>query len=110
MPALHGMAHITGGGIEGNLNRILPDGLDAAITLDRVRVLPVFRLIRDMGNVDERDMLRTFNMGVGMTLVVEASAAEQVRRHLSGQGCESYPIGRITKGLKQVVYEGKLNW
>jgi phosphoribosylformylglycinamidine cyclo-ligase len=110
MPALHGMAHITGGGIEGNLNRILPDGLDAAITLDRVRVLPVFRLIRDMGNVDERDMLRTFNMGVGMTLVVEASAAEQVTRHLSGQGCESYPIGRITKGLKQVVYEGKLNW
>jgi phosphoribosylformylglycinamidine cyclo-ligase len=110
VPELHGMAHITGGGIEGNLNRVLPDGLDAAVDLGKIRILPVFRLIRDAGNVDDADMLRTFNMGVGMTLVIGGGALDGIQRHLSANGCESYVIGRIVKGQKKVVYDGKLVW
>jgi phosphoribosylformylglycinamidine cyclo-ligase len=110
MPELHGMAHITGGGIEGNLNRILLEGLDAAVNVGKIKILPIFRLIRDMGNVDDADMLRTFNMGVGMTLVVDGGALDGVQQHLSANACESYVIGRIVKGEKRVVYEGKLNW
>ncbi len=110
LPELHGMAHITGGGIEGNLNRILPVGLDAAVDLGAIRILPIFRIIRDMGNVDDADMLRTFNMGVGMTLVVGASAVEAVQRHLAANGCEGYAIGRIVDGGQRVVYGGRPAW
>jgi len=110
VPGLHGMAHITGGGIEGNLNRILPDGLDATVNVGQIRVLPIFRLIRDMGDVDDADMLRTFNMGVGMTLVVAGGGLDGIRQHLSQNGCENYVIGGIVKGERRVVYEGKLNW
>jgi phosphoribosylformylglycinamidine cyclo-ligase len=109
-PALHGMAHITGGGIAGNLNRILPSGLDAVIDLNEIRVLPIFKLIRDLGNIDEPDMLRTFNMGVGLTLVTSKTATADVRRHLAAKGCESYVIGRIVKGDRKVVYQGRVNW
>lgn len=110
LPGLHGLAHITGGGIEGNLNRILPDGLDAAVGCGSIRVLPIFRLIRDVGGVEDADMLRTFNLGVGMTMVCDPAAVEGVREHLSRHGCESYVIGRIVKGQKRVVYEGRLRW
>jgi len=110
LPGLHGIAHITGGGIEGNLNRILPDGLDGAVDCGSIRVLPVFRLIRDMGRVEDADMLRTFNVGVGMTMVVEPSAVGDVGKHLARHGCESYVIGRIVKGRQKVIFEGKLRW
>ena len=115
-PVLHGMAHITGGGIGGNLNRILPVGLDAAIDLGRIRIPAVFKHIRDAlastgsGHVDEADMLRTFNMGVGLTIVVAADAAADVREHLLAQGCDSYQIGEVVKGEQKVTFSGKLRW
>jgi len=109
-PELHGLAHITGGGIQDNLDRILPAGLDAAIDLGAIRILPIFKLIRDMGSVEDPDMLRTFNMGVGMTLVLSPSAVETVQNHLAASRLESYVIGRIVKGRKKVVYSGRLNW
>lgn len=110
LPELHGMAHITGGGIEGNLNRILPEDLNAVIDLNEIRVLPIFEVIREMGNVEDSEMMRTFNMGVGMTIVAKETAIEGIRRHLLGKGCDSYVIGEIAKGEKQVVYRGRLNW
>lgn len=107
---LHGMAHITGGGFEGNLNRILPAGTNALIDLSKVQVLPVFKVIRQAGKVDDADMLRTFNLGVGMTLVVAADAVDGMVRHLASQGHKSYPIGRIGEGERKVICENRLNW
>jgi phosphoribosylformylglycinamidine cyclo-ligase len=107
---LHGMAHITGGGIEGNLNRILPEDVNAIIDLDQIRVLPVFKVIRKMGDVEDADMLRTFNMGVGMTIVAKETGIKKIRKHLLDKGCNSYVIGEIAKGEKKVVYQGKLRW
>lgn len=109
-PELHGLAHITGSGIAGNLNRILPPGMDAAIDLGAIRVLPVFKLIRDAGGVDDPDMLRTFNMGVGMTLVVAPAAVPRIQSHLAAQGCEGYPIGEIVEGKQQVTCHGPIQW
>ena len=110
LPELHGLAHITGGGIEGNLNRVLPKDLNAVINLNEIRVLPIFKVIREMGNVEDSDMIRTFNMGVGMTIIAKKIAIEEIRKRLSENDCDSYVIGKITKGEKKVVYQGKLNW
>ncbi|MBM4040802.1 MAG: phosphoribosylformylglycinamidine cyclo-ligase [Planctomycetes bacterium] len=109
-PELHGLAHITGSGIAGNLERILPPGMDASIDLSAIRILPIFKLIRDAGGVDDPDMLRTFNLGVGMTLVVHPSALVRTQSHLAARGCESYPIGEIVRGKQQVTYQGALRW
>jgi phosphoribosylformylglycinamidine cyclo-ligase len=109
-PALHGMAHITGGGIEGNLNRVLPADTGAVIDAAKIQILPVFKVIRQAGQVDDADMLRTFNLGVGMTLVVAADAVEAVVKHLANQGHKSYPIGRVTDGDRTVNYENRLTW
>ena len=110
LPQIHGIAHITGGGIEGNLNRILPEDLDAVIDLGKIEILPIFKVIHQIGNVEESDMMRTFNMGVGMTIVVKKTALDGVRKYLSEKGCSSYVIGEVTKGEKKVVYRGELNW
>ncbi len=110
MRELHGLAHITGGGIQDNLNRILPAKCNAAIDLGAIRVLPVFKVIREVGGVADADMARTFNLGVGMTLVVKPSAVAKIRRRLRRHGHDSYVIGEIVKGKKRVVYSGKLNW
>lgn len=107
---LHGMAHITGGGLAGNLARILPSGLDAHIQRDALRIPQVFAVIRERGEISDDEMLRTFNMGVGMALVVAAPAAQTVRAHLSAAGCESYEIGVIAGGSGEVAYGGALVW
>ena len=110
LAGLHGIAHITGGGLRGNLNRILPDGLDAAINLDSIRILPIFKLIRRMGNVPGDDMLWTFNLGVGMTIVARRSAVGRIQEHLADHECESYVIGEIVKGKREVTFDGVLRW
>ena len=107
---LKGLAHITGGGIKENLNRVLPDGADAAIDLGRYRVSPLFRRIRDEGAVSDDEMLRTFNMGVGLVAVVSPSDAEEVIAHLGDRGFPAYRIGEIVKGSRRVTTQGKLNW
>jgi phosphoribosylformylglycinamidine cyclo-ligase len=109
-PGLHGMAHITGGGITGNLNRILPRGLDASIDPTTIKILPVFRFIKEEGRVSDAEMLRTFNMGVGITIVCGKSAAPAIQRHLAAHGCKSYPIGEIVHGNQHVRYKGMLRW
>ncbi len=107
---LHGMAHITGGGIAGNLNRILPEGMDAVIEGASGRVLPLFKKIKALGNVAEGDMLKTFNCGVGMTVVCKAGVAAGIVEHLKGFGFGAYEIGRSVAGSGVVRYEGGVNW
>jgi phosphoribosylformylglycinamidine cyclo-ligase len=107
---LHGMAHITGSGIQGNLERVLPKGLDASIDLEYLRILPIFSLIREMGDVSDTEMLKTYNMGVGLTLVVAADTAEDIAEHIRSHGHDCYKIGQIARGRGEVNYAGRLNW
>lgn len=109
-PSLKGMAHITGGGIAGNLNRILPKGLDAQIDLENIVIPAIFGAIRDAGNIEDAEMIKAYNMGVGMAVVVEPSGEEAVIAHLKEQGYDAYPIGRIIKGHQHVKFEGQLVW
>lgn len=106
---VHGMAHITGGGIEGNLCRVIPDGLSAVIELDKIRTLPVFRFIRQCSNISDKEMLSTFNCGVGFILVVQREAAAQTAAYLS-RYYDCYEIGRIRANEQKIVMENKLNW
>jgi len=109
-PDLHGIAHITGGGIAGNLNRILPDDKDASIDAAALRILPLFKRIQQLGNVPEADMLRTFNLGIGMTIVCRPSAADAIVKHLAGFDLTAYPIGEIVSGKAVVSYRGNVAW
>lgn len=106
---VHGMAHITGGGIEGNLCRVIPDRLSAVIELDKIRTLPVFRFIRQCGNISDKEMLSTFNCGVGFILVVHREAAAQTAAYLS-RYYDCYEIGCIRANEQKIVMENKLNW
>jgi phosphoribosylformylglycinamidine cyclo-ligase len=107
-PHVRGMAHITGGGIQDNLSRILPRHLDAAIDLSQIRVAEIFQFIRREGSVAEEEMLRTFNMGVGLTVVCSAPGADGISKHFESQGLPCYPIGRIVSGSKKVGFSGHL--
>lgn len=110
MDELHGLAHITGGGIEGNLNRILPAGTNAVIDVEKINVLPLFEIIKKYGNVPDTDMLHTFNMGVGITMVVKPSAVSRVVDHLRRFDLEAYPIGEVAAGSQQVILQGNVNY
>lgn len=104
---IHGMAHITGGGIEGNLSRIIPDGLSAEIDLKQLKTLPIFSYIKKVGNIDEKEMLSTFNCGAGLVLVVGKQHAEQVAGRVKKYyGC--YEIGEIKAGRKKVVFQNQI--
>ena len=107
---LHGLAHITGGGVRDNLRRILPAAVDAVIDLGAIRLLPGFRVIRQAGNVPDADMIRTFNLGAGLLMVASPRAVDDFRRHLKALGCESYPVGAVVKGAGEVRLEGQLAW
>jgi phosphoribosylformylglycinamidine cyclo-ligase len=109
-PDLHGLAHITGGGIRDNLARILPPGTAAQIDLASIRTLPVFAVIRQAGRIGDAEMLRTFNCGVGMIAVAAPSAAETLAQHLASQGCEAYVIGQTVPGEGSVTLDGALGW
>ena len=102
---LRGAAHITGSAITGNTSRMLPAGLCARIRLDSWPVLPIFRLLQRLGNVAETEMLRTFNMGIGLVMAVSARSATRARRVLDGINEPAYEIGVVAKGRRRVVYE-----
>ena len=94
---VRGISHITGGGFYENIPRSIPEGLCARIRRADVRVLPVFDLIAKVGGIDERDMFNTFNMGVGMSLVVPAEDAEKSLEILRAHGEDPYVIGEIVE-------------
>ena len=99
-----GISHITGGGFYENIPRSIPDGLSAKITKSAVKVLPIFDLIAKEGNVPERDMYNTYNMGVGMSIVVPASDVDKALEILNSHGEDAYVIGEIIKGDDGVVF------
>ena len=107
---LHGLAHITGGGIVDNLERIVQESVDAVIDLSKLRVPPVFKAIRTEGNVDDDDMLRTFNLGVGLTMVCAADAVDRLSTHVAQSGYDVWPIGTIVEGSGEVKLTGAVNW
>ena len=107
---IRGMAHITGGGIKENLNRILPQNLDAEIDLSKYDVLEIFKLIRKYGKISDAEMIRTFNMGVGLAVVTPRECAEEVKRHIINNGVNCYEIGTIVPGNKHVVTVQNLKW
>lgn len=95
---VHGVSHITGGGFYENIPRSLPDGIGAKIEKSAVRVPPIFRLIAERGSIPERDMFNTFNMGVGMSIVVAPEEADAALEHLRASGEEAYIIGETAAG------------
>lgn len=101
---IKGMAHITGGGIPGNLPRILPKGMSAVIQSGSWPVPRIFALIRRLGKVPEDDMKRTFNMGVGYVMVVSKRKAEDAVSMLNRLGYQAFIIGKIERGGKGVQY------
>lgn len=105
---ISGLAHITGGGIRENLNRILPKNLNARIDLQRYRPGPVFGVIRDAGGIPEDEMLRTFNLGVGLALVCHRVQEQRVIDHLRAEGQEAYVIGEIVPGAGEVECHGSV--
>ena len=101
--AVKGISHITGGGFYENIPRSIPKGLGAMIKKDDVKVLPIFKLIEKVGNIPERDMYNTFNMGVGMSVVVAKEDVETSLSILSEGGIDAYVIGSIIESEDGVV-------
>lgn len=104
---VHAMAHITGGGLTENLPRVLPQGLGAAVDLGSWSLPPVFQWLAEVGGIDEGEMLKTFNAGVGMVLVVAEGRAESLSELLAEAGETVVPLGQITASAG-VSYTGKL--
>lgn len=100
---IKGLAHITGGGLTENIPRILPGGTAVKIDKQSWPVLPIFKLMQEIGNVTDVEMYRTFNMGVGMVIVCSASHASAVKSHLQERGEQCYEIGRVVAGNREVV-------
>ncbi len=98
-----GISHITGGGFYENIPRSIPDGLGAKISKADVKVLPIFRLIAEKGNIEERDMFNTFNMGVGMSIVVSAEDAQKAVEILKNNGEDAYVIGEIIESGEKIA-------
>lgn len=103
---LKGAAHITGGGLYENIPRVLPAGLQAEIDLSSFPVPPIFNWIAEAGNLDTYDLYRTFNMGIGMVLIVPAEQAADVLELAAAQGETAYQIGQIASGEQGVVLFG----
>ena len=98
------MAHITGGGITENLPRVLPRGFGAHIELGTWPVLPIFAHLQNLGNLPSDEMLRTFNMGIGMILVVSPKKFKRVQTIVERSGEKMYTLGRVIKGVRKVTY------
>ena len=98
-----GISHITGGGFYENIPRSIPDGLGAKIDKSAVKILPIFELIAKTGNISERDMFNTFNMGVGMSIVVAKEDADAAFSILRENGEDAYVIGEIVKSDVKVI-------
>ncbi|MCR4874525.1 MAG: phosphoribosylformylglycinamidine cyclo-ligase [Clostridia bacterium] len=98
-----GVSHITGGGFYENMPRSIPKGLGVKIKKSDVKILPIFKLIQKTGNIDERDMFNTFNMGVGMSVVVAKEDAAKAVEILKANGEDAYIIGEIVKSEDGVI-------
>jgi phosphoribosylformylglycinamidine cyclo-ligase len=103
LASMHALAHITGGGIEGNLTRSMPDGCAARIDTSAWEVPPLFQLLQLGGAVEEAEMFRVFNMGIGMIAVVPRGAVDGLQDAATAQGVPTWVIGEVVRG-KGVTY------
>ncbi|UCD38846.1 MAG: phosphoribosylformylglycinamidine cyclo-ligase, partial [Fidelibacterota bacterium] len=94
-PWLRGAAHITGGGLEGNLRRLLPEGRQLAIDWAAWEWLPIFRVLQEMGGIETDEMRRTFNLGIGWVIVIDQAAEQSIKRHLAASGEPFTIIGEV---------------
>ena len=101
--SVKGISHITGGGFYENIPRSIPEGLCAEIDRASVRILPIFDLIRETGQISERDMFNTFNMGVGMSIIVPEAEADTALQVLRENGEDAYIIGRIVRNAEKII-------
>ncbi len=101
---IKGLAHITGGGLIDNIPRILPEGTAVEIKKASWPVLPVFELMQRIGNVTEREMYRTFNMGIGMVIVCSAQTSASIQQDIRAKGIECYVIGGVVSGNRDVTF------
>ncbi|MBQ6991584.1 MAG: phosphoribosylformylglycinamidine cyclo-ligase [Clostridia bacterium] len=99
------VSHITGGGFYENIPRSIPKGFGAKIKKDNLRILPIFKLLQKEGNIPERDMFNTYNMGVGMSIVVDSNDVEKALEVLKANGEDAYVIGEIVKSEDGVILE-----
>ena len=104
-PALHGMAHITGGGLTDNLPRILPSGLHASIRMGSWEIPELFHVLQEQGGVETDEMLRVFNMGIGFVLLVDPAGLREVLAALRERGQKAAVIGTVQEGGSGVVYD-----
>ncbi|GJM69504.1 hypothetical protein HMSSN036_17200 [Paenibacillus macerans] len=101
-----GMAHITGGGFIENIPRVLPEGVNVEIESGSWPILPIFELLQQKGSVSSRDMFTTFNMGIGLVIIVAADQAEAALQTLREAGESPYVIGKVTAGRREVTFAG----
>ena len=100
---VHGVSHITGGGFYENIPRCIPDGLCAVVDKAAIKVPAIFNLLQREGNIPERDMYNTYNMGVGMAVIVSAETAEAAKATLKAEGIDAYVIGEVAAGEEKIV-------
>ena len=98
-----GISHITGGGFYENIPRCIPDGLCAKVEESAVKVLPIFELIAKSGNISKRDMFNTYNMGVGMSIIVAKEDADKAVKILKENGEDAYIIGEVVRAEEKII-------
>ena len=98
-----GVSHITGGGFYENMPRSFKKGLSVKIKKEDVKILPIFKLLQKVGGIDERDMFNTFNMGVGMTVIVDKNDVQKTLDILKSHGEDAYVLGTIVSGDEGVI-------
>tara|TARA_B110000003_G_C16629182_1_gene525993 strand:+ start:649 stop:1674 length:1026 start_codon:yes stop_codon:yes gene_type:complete len=106
---IYGLAHITGGGIKDNLERILPGNIDAHIDLSKIKLLEIFRFIKDEANISWEEMLKTFNCGVGLIAVVDEKIANKIIDIAKQNNIDAYEIGEANTGTGKVLFSNFLN-
>lgn len=100
-----GISHITGGGFYENIPRCIPNGLCAEIEKNKIKILPIFKYIQKIGNIEERDMFNTFNMGVGMCVIVSKKDAEKTIEILNSCKEDAYIIGKIIENKEKIIFK-----
>ncbi len=105
---INGCANITGGGLKDNLSRVLPNNLDAELNLNNIKITKIFKFLKNLG-VNEKEMLKTFNCGVGFCLIVNSKNLNKIKKIFPNK-YKPYVIGKIIKGKKQVRMNGKISW
>ncbi|NWQ43380.1 phosphoribosylformylglycinamidine cyclo-ligase [Bacillus sp. EB106-08-02-XG196] len=100
-----GLVHVTGGGFYDNIPRILPEGLQAEIRDGSWKIPPIFSFIQATGKISDYDMFRTFNMGIGMILLVDSADSREILEHLQSLGEDAFEIGTVQKGTEEVVFK-----